>query len=78
MPDGMQLSGHGAHDRHHQAIVEASVNGAQAVLIAIGTRELDDCEFHLSVSKTRGSLFFVIVIYYQTRVNHSRNPAEQS
>src|SRR6266480_471008 len=53
------------------------IDGTQAVLIAIRAGKLNNREFHLSMSKARGSLFFVIIIYHQTGVNHSRNPAEQ-
>src|SRR5207244_6395353 len=53
------------------------VDRAQAILVTIGTRKLDDGEFHLSVNKSCRSLFFLIIIYHQAVVNHTWNPAEK-
>ena len=55
-----------------------AVNARNTILIAIGTRKLDNRKFHLAlVSHASGALFLVIIINYKRSVDHPRNPSEQ-
>jgi hypothetical protein len=52
-------------------------NRCDTILVAIGTGKLNDGKVHIHLTcRSSCTLFGVIIVYDETRVNDSRNPAE--
>ena len=55
-----------------------SVDTGDAILVAVGTGELNDSELHSLMGEALGPLFLVIIVHDQRRMNDAGNPTEQS